>query len=1229
MLVGQKGQKKARVARANSPTSQQEENQEENKATDFFSRLAHDIFIEILLFLGGWNAIPLARVNHLFRSKILLLQNAENSKINFIYSEIRPSRSYHPDSSHKFYKKYIALLRDLKKLESSANSIDQVDKKSLTKLMKRLGFFLTLGPEKALEFIFREFKIAISVINIILFHAIQSGNKKAIVICLKNDVNIYYRMNGQSPLIVAAQLGHDNIVEVLLSEGRADNKVKNDNNEDCKFIDWQDFKGYTALHHAAVKGHSSCVKLLKKAGANLDLRTKSDNQTALGICLANKRLPLQDKITIFNLLAPDHHDPLIYHVITAGFPFPMIQQVYQREGHTVLRGESSQGVNILSFAATADYESSEEHLAVLNFVYSRTPSLAESKVHNNPLLFALNSQAKPTAIRFLLNKYLAQLASHPNVLEKFLLCVEVLAEKGDAEFFEYIFNFLKDNPTLIDKIIHHIALSAVRSGSEKLIAMLLDKDWHFWESFHNNATAIHIAAIHGHVNLLRLFIQRKCTEFKPPNCQQRWVDLIPPGGVPAIHAAIKANQTFAVSVLVFEANADVTYINHLGRTLLHTTLGAPDTPNDPKGIIDHRRAIFLMLYPLIAARLQAKTLKQPDAADFTLESLAALNNVSLPIFEKLHEEKYDFSQKLQISDSPILDGGNCFHLLAHRTDVTLPVLNFLLRIGVPLDAPDKRGHTPLYHAIVSLNVTAVQFFLKNNANALIHIKGEIAGDIKFRENGIQVGEEDVDGDALEIAMYSPRETDNKILAAKQFEITCLLIIHLQKIALDDSHPQKSLAKESLLNATCNILEGEIPKCPTVVLNNSFNSTLMLFELLVKTLDNKMAIDKVIDTLLRQDQYEMECLVILLKHCKAKAIAEKEIYGAALQIFARLHQDFEVFHDKDKPDKFIDRINNFTIAVINDGIDFISIRLLDMLLAYESYKPHKQGHYFKPAIALLISQLQKITQSDSTKKDAATTILQQAAFTIVTKKLPREYLELLLDAGVKINCWQQADSEKPVTLFDSVYLLINESLAWGIYYLQVMTSQFSLIETKELNALLYKICIKFKETAGKYSVTEFSFLKNGLSGVIAALIEQGADIAKDYQTIGIIEFCEAHQCDGIKEALLKTAKPMASGKDSAESKTESDMNLGDDSPAESFAKINKSLTGANSASVTHAHEEMKHAHHSPPIKMRLHSSSHSSSSSITLQPTPESSLSSIPLQPTAASSIIKSNPRVIN
>lgn len=80
--------------------------------------------------------------------------------------------------------------------------------------------------------------------------------------------------DGSTPLMVAAQNGHDLVVYLLLNKGAQ--------------VDAQDNQGFTALMAAAQDGHGKCVKVLLEKGANVALFTAA-KLTALDIALDGKQ----------------------------------------------------------------------------------------------------------------------------------------------------------------------------------------------------------------------------------------------------------------------------------------------------------------------------------------------------------------------------------------------------------------------------------------------------------------------------------------------------------------------------------------------------------------------------------------------------------------------------------------------------------------------------------------------------------------------------------------------------------------------------------------------------------------------------------------------------------------------------------------------------------------------------------------------------------------------------
>ena len=92
--------------------------------------------------------------------------------------------------------------------------------------------------------------------------------------------------SGRTPLMAAAENGHDRCVELLIKEGIKFSLEKKDG-EKIPYVDWPQeneeedfFINLTALMYASKKGHTTCVNLLLKAGADVNLKDR-DDMTAL------------------------------------------------------------------------------------------------------------------------------------------------------------------------------------------------------------------------------------------------------------------------------------------------------------------------------------------------------------------------------------------------------------------------------------------------------------------------------------------------------------------------------------------------------------------------------------------------------------------------------------------------------------------------------------------------------------------------------------------------------------------------------------------------------------------------------------------------------------------------------------------------------------------------------------------------------------------------------------
>lgn len=93
-----------------------------------------------------------------------------------------------------------------------------------------------------------------------LMYAAYVGHDNIVNLLLDNEVDVNARTtkNGATPLMLAASCGNESVVYFLLQNGAK--------------IDIQDNRGWTCLFYATFQGHQKVVKLLLENGADKELR---------------------------------------------------------------------------------------------------------------------------------------------------------------------------------------------------------------------------------------------------------------------------------------------------------------------------------------------------------------------------------------------------------------------------------------------------------------------------------------------------------------------------------------------------------------------------------------------------------------------------------------------------------------------------------------------------------------------------------------------------------------------------------------------------------------------------------------------------------------------------------------------------------------------------------------------------------------------------------------------
>ena len=113
----------------------------------------------------------------------------------------------------------------------------------------------------------------------------RRGYANEVAVLLKGSINVNEEDElGQTSLIIAAQAGHLDIVNMLLAyKGVA--------------VDIQDHQGFSAVHRATWRNHVEVVQALIKKGANLTLKN-IDGNTARDLSHSDEMDDLYDRLVV-------------------------------------------------------------------------------------------------------------------------------------------------------------------------------------------------------------------------------------------------------------------------------------------------------------------------------------------------------------------------------------------------------------------------------------------------------------------------------------------------------------------------------------------------------------------------------------------------------------------------------------------------------------------------------------------------------------------------------------------------------------------------------------------------------------------------------------------------------------------------------------------------------------------------------------------------------------------
>ena len=181
---------------------------------------------------------------------------------------------------------------------------------------------------------------------------------------------------GNNPLLIAAQGGHNGMIEALLKKVKHDSEAEPQRFYD--YINWRNNDGKTAVYSASEGNHPTTVKLLLEAGADYTITNTNDQSLLNPACWNGHRIVVKTVLEFLSENASpedtrkflNHRNKwgitALFEAVTKQIPEPIELLLAQGSDYTIPRDS---GVTVLHFASFGGHLGIVERL--LNFVTKR------------------------------------------------------------------------------------------------------------------------------------------------------------------------------------------------------------------------------------------------------------------------------------------------------------------------------------------------------------------------------------------------------------------------------------------------------------------------------------------------------------------------------------------------------------------------------------------------------------------------------------------------------------------------------------------------------------------------------------------------------------------------------------------------------------------------------------------------------------------------------------------
>uniref|UniRef100_A0A8C9MK26 Ankyrin 3 n=1 Tax=Serinus canaria TaxID=9135 RepID=A0A8C9MK26_SERCA len=546
--------------------------------------------------------------------------------------------------------------------------------------------------------------------------AARKDDTKAAALLLQNDHNADVESkSGFTPLHIAAHYGNINVATLLLNRGAA--------------VDFTARNDITPLHVASKRGNANMVKLLLDRGAKIDAKTR-------------------DGLTPLHCGARSGHEQVVEMLLDRGAPILSKTKNGLSPLHMATQGDHLNCVQLLIQHNVPVDDVTNDYLTALHVAahcghYKVAKVLLDKKA--NPNAKALNGftplhiACKKNRIK-VMELLLKHGASIQAVTESGLTPIHVAAFMGHVNIVSQLMHHgASPNTTNVrgETALH----MAARAGQTEVVRYLVQNGAQVEAKAKDDQTPLHISARLGKADIVQQLLQQGAS----PNAATT-------SGYTPLHLSAREGHEDVASVLL-DHGASLSIITKKGFTPLHVAAkygkievanlllqknASPDasgksglTPLHVAAHYDNQKVALLLLDQGASPHASAKNgytplhiaakKNQMDIATTLLEYGADANAVTRQGIAPLHLASQDGHVdmvSLLLSRNANVNLSNKsgltpLHLAAQEDRVN--VAEVLVNQGAAVDAQTKMGYTPLHVGCHYGNIKIVNFLLQHSA----------------------------------------------------------------------------------------------------------------------------------------------------------------------------------------------------------------------------------------------------------------------------------------------------------------------------------------------------------------------------------------------------------------------------------------------------------------------------------------------------------------------------------